>query len=82
MSKRFSENKLPTRSTTSTQTFLETCVLDADYKALEEHLMNNPVHRSDLDKCLLLGLRMVQRKERELSHVAPALTILLQSGAK
>ena len=73
---------LATRSTSNTQTFLQTCVLDADHKALEEHLVSNPVQQSDLDRCLLRGLQIVQQKERELSHVAPALTLVLQSGAK
>ena len=82
MSNRSSQDDLPTRSTTNTQTFLETCVLDDDHKTLKEHLMSNPVQQSDLDKCLLRGLQIVQRKEKELSHVAPALTILLQHGAK
>ena len=82
MSNRSSQDEVLTRSTTNTPTFLETCVLDADHKALEEHLKNNQVQQSDLDRCLLRGLRVVQRKERELSHVAPALTVLLQSDAK
>ena len=82
MGSRFSQVELPTRSTTNTQTFLETCVLDADHKTLEEHLVNNQVQQSDLDRCLLRGLQMVQRKEKELSHVAPVLTLLLYAGAK
>ena len=82
MNTRSSHNELPTRSTTNTQTFLVTCVLDADYEALEEHLRTNSIEQSDLDKSLYCGLRIVQLDERELSHVAPALTILLQSGAK
>ena len=82
MSHRSSNDDLPTRSTTNTQTFLETCVLEADPKALKEHLVNNHVQQSDLDRCLLRGLQIVHQKERELSHVAPALKILLQSGAK
>ena len=77
-----SDGELPTRSTTNTYTFLETCVLDADHKALKEHLMRVLVQQSDLDRCLLRVLRVVQRKEKELSHVALALTILLQFGAK
>ena len=77
-----SEIKLTSRSTTNTQTFFESCVLDADHKALEEHLVNSPLQQTDLDRCLLRGLRIVQREERELSHVAPALTLLLQFGAK
>ena len=74
--------RLHPNSATDTYTFLDTCVLDDDHKALEEHLVSNTVQQSDLDGCLLSGLQIVQRKERELSHVAPALTLLLQSGAK
>ena len=73
------------RSTNSTHEFFqffESCVLDADHKALEEHLVSNPVQQHDLDICLVRGLLIVQRKQRELSHLAPALTLLLQSGAK
>ena len=82
MSNRSSQDELLTRSTTNTQTFLDTCVLDADHKALEEHLGTNPVQQSYLDECLLRGLQIVQQKKKELSHVAPALTILVQAGAK
>ena len=81
-SNRSQEIELSTRSTTNTQTFLETCAFDADHTALAEHLVNNQIVQSDLDRCLFRGLRMVQRKEKELSHVAPTLTLLLQSGAK
>ena len=77
-----SSDELPTRSTTDTYTFLENCVLDADHKALEEHLESNLVRQSEIDRCLLRGLQIVQRKVRELCHVAPALTKFLQSGAK
>ena len=76
------DDEMTTRSTIKTTTFLDTCPLDADHKALEEHLGTNPVQQSDLDRCLLRGLQIVQRKEQELSHVAQALTILLKSGAK
>ena len=82
MSNHSSQDDLSTRSTTNTQTFLDTCVLDADHKALEEYLGTNPVLQSDLDGCLLRGLQIVQRKERELSHVAQTLIVLLQVGAK
>ena len=83
MSNRFSKNELPTRSTTNTHMFLETCVLNADHKALKEHLVSNQVQQSDLDRCLLRVLQIVQWEEGgELLHMAPALTILLQSGAK
>ena len=82
MSNRSSQDELPARSTTNTQTFLETCVLDADHKTLKEHLVNNPVQQGDLDSCLLRGLHIVQRKEQALLHMAPLLTTLLQYGAK
>ena len=82
MSNRSSQDELPTRSTTNTETFLETCVFDADHKELEEHLVNNQVGQSDLDRCLLRGLQTVQRMARQLSQVAPALTLLVESGAK
>ena len=81
-SNRSSDDERPTRSTTDTYTFLESCVLNADHKALEEHLVSNPVQQSDLDRCLTRSLQAVQREERELSHVAQALTILLHAGAK
>ena len=81
MSNRSLQDELPTRSTTNTQTLLEICVIIADHKVLEEHLINNLVPQSDLDRYLLRGLQIVQRKEIELSHVTQTLTILLQSGA-
>ena len=43
--------------------------------------MSNQVQQCDLDRCLLRGIQIVQRKERKLAHVAQALTLLLQSGA-
>ena len=81
-SNRSPEIELSIRSTTNTQTFLETCALDADHEALEEHLVNNPLQQSNLDGCLLRGLQVVQREEKELSHVVQALILLLQFGAK
>ena len=82
MSKRSSQNELPPRSSTYTQTFLKTCVLVTDHKLLQKHLKTHPVAHIDLDRCLLRGIEMVQRSEKDLSQVARALTILLQSGAK
>ena len=82
MSNRPSQNALPERSVSNTQTFIETCVLDADHKALKDHLEKNHVEQGDLDRCLLRGLQIVQSNPRELSHVAPTLTTLLQFGAK
>ena len=80
-----SQDELPTRRA-SAQTFLEslqTCVRNANHRALEEHLMVNPAQQSDLDSCLLFGLLdVVQQKNSKLSHMEQSLTILLQSGAK
>ena len=70
------------KSMTNILEFFKNCVFDADHKALEEHLVSNPLRQHDLDICLIRGLLIVQRKQRELSDVAPALTILLKSGAK
>ena len=81
MSNRSSEDDLPARSTTNTQTFLETFVFD-DHNALEEHLLNNSAQQSDLDRCLLRGLRIMQPKRRKLPETAQTLKLLLQSGAK
>ena len=67
---------------TNTVTFLEACILNADYDALKEHLENNETEQSMLDRCLMLVLQIVQRKEQEMRRVAPALQLLLQSGAK
>ena len=82
MSNHSLQDVMPTRSTTNTQTFLYTCVLDADHKALKEHLETYAVQQNDLDGCLLHELQIVHQKKRELSHVAPVLIVLLQSGAK
>ena len=62
--------------------YIVTWVFDADHEALEDLLINDPVPQSTLETCLERGLRIVQQMERKLSHVAPALTILLQAGAK
>ena len=73
-----SQDELPTRVTTNLQ---EVCVFVADHSALKDHLESNQIQQSELDRYLLRGLRLVQQKKRELSHVAQALTILLQFGA-
>ena len=77
-----SDDEQPTRSTNDTYTFLENCVLNADHKALEEHLVSNPVQQSHLDRCLVRGLQIVQRKEKELSQMTQTLIYLLHLGAK
>ena len=67
---------------TNTVALLEACILNADHDALQEHLENNKTEQSMLDRCLMLGLQIVQKKEREMGRIAPALRLLGQSGAK
>ena len=67
---------------TNTVTFLEACILNADHDALQEHLENNKTEQSMLDRCLMFGLQIVQRKEQAMGRVAPALKLLFQFGAK
>ena len=82
MTNRSSQDELPTRIITNLQEMVEMCVFVADNRALKDHLKSNQIQQSELDRYLLRGLRLVQQKKRELSHVAQALTLLLQSGAK
>ena len=67
---------------TNTVAWLEACILNTDHDALQIHLENNQTEQSMLDRCLMFGLQIVQRKEQKLGRVAPTLLILLQSGAK
>ena len=91
MSNCSSEDGVATRSATNTQTFLETYDFKGDYNSdieedhreLVEYLSSYHVDRqSDLVRCLLRGLQIIQWKERESSHVVQALALLLQLGAK
>ena len=67
---------------TNTVALFEACILNADHDALQEHLENNKTEQSMLDRCLMLGLQIVQRKEQELGRVSPVLQLLWESGAK
>ena len=67
---------------TNTAAMLEAFILNVDHDALQEHLDNNQTEQSILDRCLMLGLQTVQRKEQKIERIAPALLLLLQSGAK
>ena len=66
----------------STTSLSVTCLFDADYNDLKEHLKNNQVQQRMLDVYLLSGFQMVQQKDRELRQVTQALTLLLEFGAK
>ena len=67
---------------TNTVAMLEECILNADHDGLQEHLENNQAKQSVLDRCLMLRLQIVQKEKQEMRRVAPALQLLLQSGAK
>ena len=77
-----SSSTQPLEDSTSTAALLEACILNADHDALQEHLEKNKTKQSMLDKCLVLGLQIVQTKEQEMGCVAPALQLLCQFGAK
>ena len=84
----FLEDEQTTRNPHRTQEFLEICV-----ETLEELLINRSCSSwfvslgaehtllSDLEKCLLRGIEIVQWDNEELSPLAHALTVLLQTGA-
>ena len=65
----------------NTQTLLHASFMCGKHKAFKEHVENNPVHNT-FDGSLAHGINLVMSKERNLSDVAPTLTILLQNGAK
>ena len=67
---------------TNTVALLEACVLNANHDALKEYLKNNQTEQSVLDRCLMLGLQIVQKEEQTMVHVAPALQLLWHFGAK
>ena len=60
----------------------ETHIFDADVHVLKEHLKSNQMSQEKLDEYLFIGFLEVQRQIREMRQVAPALKLLLQSGAK
>ena len=52
------------------------------HNPLKVHLKKDPVEQHVLDKCLMDGMQLVERRDRELSQVAPTLQLLLQFGAQ
>ena len=66
---------------TNTVALLEACILNADHDALQIQLENNKIEQSVLDRCLMLGFQIVQRKNK-IGCVAPALQLLWQFSAK
>ena len=76
------QDEQTTGDSINTAALLEACILDADHDALQEHLENNHMEQSMLDRCLMLGLQIVQMKEQQMRRIAPVLQLLWQFGAK
>ena len=74
--------ELPSIKSSSTISLFNTCLFDIDYNVLKEHLENHQMQQSMLDKCLLQGFQILQRKERETSHMSATLKLLLRYCAK
>ena len=49
---------------------------------LEVHLKKYRIEQHVFDRCLMDGLQLVERRDQELSQVAPTLQLLLQFGAQ
>ena len=69
------------RSSTNTGSLSVTCTFDVNHNDLKQSLMHK-VRQSVLDEYLLCLFQMVQKKDRKLRHVAPALKSLLEFSAK
>ena len=69
-------------SSTTTGFLSETRVFDADHNELKERLKINLLQQSVLNKYLLSGFQMVQKKSRELRQIAQVLKLFLEHGAK
>ena len=68
-------------STSTLSLFKDSLFKDAT-STFKEHLEKERVQQNCLDKCLMLGLQVVQRQDLEMLQVAPTLQILLQFGAQ
>ena len=66
---------------TKTQKLLDRSYIRGEHKALKKHMENNPLGQT-FDRSLKYGIKLVTRKTRTMSEVAPTLITLLQNGAK
>ena len=69
-------------SSTNTRSLFEESIFKDAHDAFEVHLDKNPVEQNMLDRCLMSGLQIVRKLQRELSQAAPTLQLLLKFGAK
>ena len=67
---------------TVTLSLFEDSIFNGAHNAFQVHLNNNPIKQDFLNRILMFGLEILQKRERELSQVAPSLQLLLKFGAK
>ena len=66
----------------NTLSLFDDSIFNAALNPLKVHLEKENVEQNVLDRCLLSGFQIVQRKDREMHQVAPTLQLLLQHGAQ
>ena len=66
----------------NTVSLFDDSIFNAALEPLKVHLEKENVEQNVLDRCLLSGFQIVQRKDREMHQVAPTLQLLLQHGAQ
>ena len=66
----------------NTLSLFDDSIFNAALNPLKVHLEKENVGQNVLDRCLLSGFQIVQRKDREMHQVAPTLQLLLQHGAQ
>ena len=70
------------KSNTRTRSLFKDSVFNDATNTFREHLKKELVQPDILDECMMFGLQVVQRQDREMHSVAPTLQILLQFGAQ
>ena len=66
----------------STLSLCRNSIFNDALNPLKVHLEKESVEQNVLDRCLMSGLQIVQRKDQEMHQVAPTLQLLLQHGAQ
>ena len=74
--------ELDVTNTISTLPLFDDSIFNAALNPLNVHLEKDSVEQNVLDRCLVSAFQIVQKKDREMSQVAPTLQLLLQHGAR
>ena len=69
-------------STVGTPSLFDICVFNSGLDVLKIYLENTQVQQWKLDRCLLFGLQIFQKRAWEMAHVTAALKLLVQFKAK